>query len=62
MSGLVRKGETKHDAQLTKRTLMQFADNTDPDQPAHSRRLIWAFVFRILNQWILYNISTTGNA
>ena len=25
---------------------MQFADNEGPDQPAHSRRLIWTFVVR----------------
>ena len=41
------------DAQFTKRALMQFADDTGPDQPAHLRRLIWAFVVRLQNQWIL---------
>ena len=39
---------------------MQLADNTGPDQPAHSRRLIRAFVVRVQNQWILYYLSTNS--
>ena len=31
---------------------MQFADNAGPDQPAHLRRLISAFVARLRNQWM----------
>ena len=42
-----------YDEQHTKRALMQFADNTGPDQPAHWRRLIWAFVVRLHILWIL---------
>ena len=37
---------------------MQSADNAGPDQPAHKRRLIRAFVVRLQNQWILYYMST----
>ena len=33
---------------------MQFADNTGPDQPARMRRLIWACVVRLQNQYMLY--------
>ena len=29
------------------------ADNAGADQPAHLRRLIWAFVVRLQNQWVL---------
>ena len=39
--------------QCRKRDLMQFADNVGADQPARSRRLIWAFVVLSQNQWIL---------
>ena len=35
-----------------KRALIQFADSEGPDQPARMRRLIWAFVVRLQNQWI----------
>ena len=41
------------DVQRTKTVFMQSADNAGPDQPAHSRRLIWAFAVRLQNQWIL---------
>ena len=42
-----RKGPfMPYNAQGTKRVLMQFEENAGPDQPAHSRRLIWAFVVR----------------
>ena len=37
---------------------MQFADNEGPDQPAHLRRLIWAFVVHLQDEWILYYMST----
>ena len=47
------KGRLSYDSQRTKRALMQFAGNAGPDQPAHSRRLIRAFVARLQNQWIL---------
>ena len=40
-------------ARRMERAVMQFADNACPDQPAHSRRLIKAFVVRLQNQWIL---------
>ena len=40
------------DAQRTKMALLQFADNTGPDQPAHKRRLISAFFVNLQNQWI----------
>ena len=39
-----------YDAQRTKRALMQFAANRGPDQPAHSRRLIRAFVAHLQNR------------
>ena len=42
------------DTQFTKRALMQFAENAGLDQPAHLGRLIWAFIVRLQNQWILY--------
>ena len=29
---------------------MQFVDNAGPDQPAHLRRLIWAFIVLFQNQ------------
>ena len=45
-------------AQCTKKTLMQFANNAGPDQPAHLRRLVWAFVVRLQNQWILQYMWT----
>ena len=45
--------EKLYDAQCRKRALMQFVDNAGPDQPAHLRSLIWAFVVRLQNQWIL---------
>ena len=41
------------DAQHTKKAFILFADNAGPDQPAHKRRLILAFVVRLQNQWIL---------
>ena len=44
---------TTYDAQQTKMALMQFADNSGPNQPAHLCRLIWAFVVRLQNQWLL---------
>ena len=37
---------------------MQFADNTGPDQPARMRRLIWACVVRLQNQYMLWYMST----
>ena len=36
---------------------MQFADNAGPDQPAHKRRLIRAFIVRLQNQQILQYMS-----
>ena len=36
---------------------MQFADDTDPDQPAQERRLIRAFVASLQKQWIMYIYS-----
>ena len=45
-------------AQCIKKALMQFTDNEGRDQPAHSRRLIWAVVVRLQNQWILSNMLT----
>ena len=36
---------------------LQRAGNEGPDQPAHSRRLIRAFVTRLQNQWLLWNVS-----
>ena len=42
-----------YDAQNTKRALMQSADKAGPDPPAHSRKLIWAIVACLHNQWIL---------
>ena len=39
-----------------KRCPMQFADSTGPVQPAHSHRMIKAFVARLHNQLILQNI------
>ena len=50
--GLVMSTHNIIDAQLSRRALMQFADNAGPDQPAHSRRLIRTFVVRLQNQWI----------
>ena len=41
----------------TKRAVMRFMDNADPDQPAHLRRLIRVFVARLQNQLILYYMS-----
>ena len=41
---------SKHAEQRTKSVLTQTADNAGPDQPAHSRRLIRAFVARLQNQ------------
>ena len=54
----VRKAEGEFmlipvDAQCMKRALINFADNAGPDQPAHMRRLIKAFIARLQNQWIL---------
>ena len=43
-----------NNAQRMKRDLIHFVDNAGSDQPAHPRRLIWAFVVRIHNQWILF--------
>ena len=47
----LKKSQTQlkisNDAQRTERVLMPFACNAGPDQPAHKRRLIWAFVVRI---------------
>ena len=37
---------TTYDAQLTKRALMQIADNIGPDQRVHLCSLIWAFNVR----------------
>ena len=36
---------------------MPYAGSEGPDQPAHSRSLIRNFRVRLLNQWILQNIS-----
>ena len=34
---------------------MQFVDNAGPDQPAHLRRLIWAFAVRLqVNDTVIY--------
>ena len=34
---------------------MQFVDNAGPDQPAHLRRLIWAYVVRLqVNDTVIY--------
>ena len=38
-----------YNAQRMNRSLMQFADNTGPDQPAHLCRLITACVVRTQN-------------
>ena len=43
----------RYDTQYTKRAIMQFADNADPDQLVHLCRLIRAFVARSQNQRIL---------
>ena len=32
---------------------LAFANNEGPDQPAHLRRLIWAFAVRLQNHWLL---------
>ena len=47
-----------YDAKRTKRALVLISDNAGPDQSPHSRRLIWAFVSRLQNQWILQYMST----
>ena len=45
-----RTSQSTNNAECMKRAHMQFAENAGPDQPAHSRRLIWAFVVRLQNQ------------
>ena len=44
---IIRNEHTVYDAQRTKRVLMQSANNEGPDQPAHSHRLIWAFIVHL---------------
>ena len=38
-----------YNEQHMKKSLMQFADNVGPDQPAHKRRLIRTFIVRLQN-------------
>ena len=38
----------KYMTQHEKMALIAYADNEGPDQTAHSRSLIWAFVVRLL--------------
>ena len=40
-------------ARVVKVALTSCAGNEDPDQTAHLRSLIWAFIARLQNQWIL---------
>ena len=42
-----------NDVQHTQKALIQFADKAGPDQPVQKHRLIWAFVVRLKNQWVL---------
>ena len=46
------------DAQSTKMAIIQFADNTGPDQPGHKRSMIRAFIVRLQNQWTRWYMST----
>ena len=43
-----------------KKCLRAYADSEGPDQPAHSRRLIWAFAVRLQNYSTLHNVSIPG--
>ena len=37
------------DVKITKKALLQFADNAGPDQLSHSRRSSWTFIVRLQN-------------
>ena len=39
-----------YDAERTNKAIKQFSENAGPDQPAHKRSLIRAFVVRLQNQ------------
>ena len=52
LSSVERTYRKLYNAQRMKMALMTSADNTDPDQHAHPRRLILAYVVRLQNQWI----------
>ena len=46
---------TWYDAQRTKRVIMQSANNAGPDQPARMRRLIGAFVVRLMDAVVYFD-------
>ena len=45
-----------------KTCLWVYADSEGPDQPAHPRSLIRAFIVRLKNHWIVQNIGMRAKA